>query len=101
VKVSSLIITKMLYSHQAYKELHGTKSRQELIMCEILKDVTFELPVNILMELHTCTLPESLPTLTADNPFLVERTNSTATGASINLDFVPRVPEVLKVSGFV
>jgi hypothetical protein len=51
-------------------------------------DITFELPVNILMEIHTCTLPESLPTLTVDNPFLVERTNSIATEASINLDFV-------------
>jgi hypothetical protein len=51
-------------------------------------NITFELLVNILMELHTCTLPESLPTLTVDNPFLVERTNSTATEASINLDFV-------------
>lgn len=64
-------------------------------------DVTLELPVNILMELHTCTVPESLPTLTAYNPFLVECTNSTATGTSINLHFVLWVPEVLKVSGFV
>jgi hypothetical protein len=38
VKVSSLIITKLFYSHQVYKEQPGMKSRQELIMCEILKE---------------------------------------------------------------
>jgi len=64
-------------------------------------NITLELPVNILMELHTCTVPESLPTLTADYPFLVECRNSTATGTSINLHFVLLVTEVLKVLGFV
>jgi len=37
-KVSGLITTKLLYSQQAYNEQPGTKSRQELIMCEILKE---------------------------------------------------------------
>jgi len=37
-KVSSLIMNKLLYSHQVYREQPGTKSKQELIMCEILKE---------------------------------------------------------------
>jgi uncharacterized membrane protein YraQ (UPF0718 family) len=36
--VSSLIINKLVYSHQVYKEQPGTKSKQELIMCEKLKE---------------------------------------------------------------
>jgi len=36
-EVSSLIITKLLYSHQTYKEQPGMKSRQQLIMYECMK----------------------------------------------------------------